>query len=120
MASKSKKKANGRGATKKPASKRKTTSKKTARSAVTGRFVTVAPKSNSWVVKREGSSRSRVYDTQADAITAATKTARDSGSGLRIQRRDGTIRAVSTSRADSLMLGVWKSARKASTSSSKR
>jgi Uncharacterized protein conserved in bacteria (DUF2188) len=120
VAEKSKKKANGRGAAKKSAGKKKTTIKKDARSAVTGRFVTVAPKSNSWVVKREGSSRSRVYNTQADAITAATKTARNSQLELRIQRSDGTLRAVSTSRADSLMLGVWKSARKANTTSGKR
>jgi hypothetical protein len=119
VASKSKKKANGRGTTNKPAGKN-IASKKTARSTVTGRFVTVAPKSDSWVVKREGSNRSRVYDTQADAITAATKTARDSKSGLMIRRRDGTIREISTSRADSLMLGVWKAARKASTASRKR
>lgn len=80
------------------------------RSSVTGRLV-VAPKSGGWAVKREGGKRTRVYTTQADAIKAATKTARDSKSGVVIHGKDGRIKQVSTSRADSLMLDVWKSAR---------
>ncbi|MBC7933166.1 MAG: DUF2188 domain-containing protein [Rubrivivax sp.] len=70
----------------------------------------VAPKADGWAVKREGSSRTRVFNTQADAIKAATKTARDSQSEVVIHRKDGRIQEkVSISRADSMMLDVWKS-----------
>ncbi len=92
----------------------------TPRSSVTGRSVIVAPRSNGWVVGRQGGKRSRLFDTKVEAVTAATKTARNSGSELIIHGADGRIREVSTSRADSLMLGVWKSTTKASSKTKRR
>ncbi|MBA3354706.1 MAG: DUF2188 domain-containing protein [Pyrinomonadaceae bacterium] len=102
-------------------SSKETNGKRTvARSSVSGRFV-VAPESEGWTVKRVGSGRLRVFETQADAIAAATKTARDSKSDVVIHRKDGTIRdRVSTSVADSAMLKVWRSTHQANSSAKKR
>ncbi len=102
-------------------SSKKTSGKKVvARSNVSGRFV-VAPKSNVWIVKRMGSDRLREFDTQADAIAAATKTARNTQSDVVIHRKDGTIRDwVSTSAADSAMLEVWKSTHQTNSRARKR
>lgn len=69
----------------------------------------VAPKSNGWTVKRVGSDELREFNTQADAIAAATKSARNTYSDVVIHRKDGTIRdRVSTAPADLAMLKLWK------------
>lgn len=88
--------------------KKKSGKRTAARATPSVRFV-VAPKSNGWMVRRVGSDRIRVFDTQADAVAAATKTARNSHSEVVIKRKDGTIRdKVSTSAVDAAMLQVWK------------
>ena len=99
---------------------RKKSKRATPRSAVTGRFIIVTPRSDGWAVARQGGKRSRLFDTKVEAVTAATKTARNSGSELIIRGADGRIREVSTSRADSLMLGVWKSTSKAGSKTKRR
>jgi hypothetical protein len=87
---------------------------------VTGRFV-VAPNPDGWVVKRVGSKRQRLFQTQADAIAAATKTARNAHSDLVIQRKDGTIKEwLSTSAADLALLKFWKSTHEANSRAKKR
>jgi len=106
-------------AVKSPKNGRATSTKRTvARASISGRLI-VVPKSDGWAVKREGSNRTRVYDTQADAVKAATKTARDSKSAVVIHGRDGRIKKVSTARVDARMLDVWKSTRQASRSPKK-
>lgn len=91
-----------------------------ARSNVTGRFV-ISKKRDGWAVTREGAKQTRVYDTQAAAVKAASKSARTTRSDVIIRRKDGTIKdRVSTSRADSRMLDVWGATHKAHTSSKKR
>jgi hypothetical protein len=83
---------------------------KVLRSSTAGRLV-VSPRAGNWVVKRVGANRERVFVTKADAVKAATKTARDSKSEVVIKGMDGKIKEVSSSRADSLMLDVWKDTR---------
>lgn len=88
-----------------------TGSRKVARSSVSGKMLVVSRRGDGWGVRRVGSNQARVFDTKVDAVKAATKTARDSKSGVIIKGMDGKIKQVSTSSADSLMLDVWKSAR---------
>lgn len=53
----------------------------------------VVPSSEGWSVRKAGSSRvTRTYSTQQDAITAATRIARNQGSEVYIHGRDGRIR----------------------------
>ena len=53
----------------------------------------VIPTGDRWAVRRAGSRRSsRVFDTQREAITAATGIARSQGVDLYIHGRDGLIR----------------------------
>jgi hypothetical protein len=89
-------------------SAKKANKKTIAASKKVTRFV-VAPKSNRWTVKRVGSDELREFNTQADAIAAATKSARNTYSDVVIHRKDGTIRdRVSTAPADLAMLKLWK------------
>lgn len=96
--------------------------KATSRSTKAGKPLHVVPQPDGWAVKRQGSSRAlRLFNTQAEAIKAATKTARNSRSEVVIHGRSGVIRQkVSTSPADSLMLRVWDYTSKASTTPKKR
>ncbi|MBN1122208.1 MAG: DUF2188 domain-containing protein [Anaerolineae bacterium] len=51
-------------------------------------------KDGGWEVQREGGKRpSRVTDTQREAIEAGREQARNDGTELIIQRKDGTIRS---------------------------
>ena len=87
-----------------------------------GQPLHVLPREGGWAVKRAGSRRaSQLFNTQAEAIKAATKTARSSQSEVVIHGRTGAIRQrVSTSPADSLMLGVWDSTAKANAARKRR
>lgn len=89
-------------------------STKSANGKSHGKPLHVVPREDGWAVKRAGSARaSQLFNTQAEAIKAATKTARSSRSEVVIHGRTGAIRQrVSTSPADSLMLGVWDSTSK--------
>lgn len=71
----------------------------------------VVPEHKGWAVKAAGGTRAtRTYDTQAEAIEAAKKAAGKGGEVV-IHGRDGRTRqTVSTSRADELMMRVWKDA----------
>lgn len=89
-------------------SAKKATKKTIAASKKVTRFV-IAPKSNGWTVKRVGSDELREFNTQADAIAAATKSARNTYSDVVIHRKDGTIQdRVSTAPADLAMLKLWR------------
>jgi len=53
----------------------------------------VVPNNGHWSVKRAGASRaSSTHDTQAAAIQAATKIARNQGTDVYVHGRDGRIR----------------------------
>ena len=53
----------------------------------------VVPSSGGWIVKSTGSSRaSSTHSTQAEAVAAAVKIARDQKTELYIHGRDGRIR----------------------------
>lgn len=102
------------------AKKKKSGKRTAARATPSVRFV-VAPKANGWMVRRVGSDRVRVFDTQADAVAAATKTARNSHSEVVIKRKDGTIRdKVSTSAVDAAMLQLWRSTHRGNSIAKKR
>src|SRR5687768_445795 len=54
----------------------------------------VIPKSDGWAVKREGNSRATsIHGTQASAIQAGRKAAREQGVKLIIHARDGAVRS---------------------------
>lgn len=97
----------------------KSGARKVARSSDSGKLLVVSRQGDSWGVKRMGGSRARIFDTKVDAVKAATKTARDSKSGVIIKGMNGRIQQVSTSSADSLMLDVWRSARQDKNTSTK-
>lgn len=60
---------------------------------MSGKNQHVIPSGDRWAVRRAGSSRSsRVFDTQREAISAATGIARSQGVALYIHGRDGLIR----------------------------
>ncbi len=69
----------------------------------------VVPEQGRWAVKTAGGDRgARVYDTQAEAIDAAKKAA-TKGAAVVIHGRDGRVRqTISKSRADAIMMRVWK------------
>jgi hypothetical protein len=69
----------------------------------------VVPEQGRWAVKAAGSTRAaRVYDTQAEAIDAAKKATTKNGQVV-VHGRDGRVRqTISKSRADELMMNVWK------------
>lgn len=53
----------------------------------------VTPRQNGWSVRRSGASRaSGHYATQAEAVEAATRIARNQGTEVYIHGRDGRIR----------------------------
>lgn len=57
----------------------------------------VVPSAGGWSVRKAGSERATsVHRTQADAIAAATKIARNQGTELYVHGRDGRIRERSS------------------------
>lgn len=69
----------------------------------------VVPEQGRWAVKTAGSNRvARVYATQAEAIDAAKK-ATTKDTRVVIHGRNGRVRqTISKSRADEIMMRVWK------------
>ncbi len=67
------------------------------------------PEQGRWAVKTAGSNRvARVYATQAEAIDAAKKAATKDAQVV-VHGRDGRVRqTISKSRADEIMMRVWK------------
>ncbi|MBC7910162.1 MAG: DUF2188 domain-containing protein [Pyrinomonadaceae bacterium] len=104
----------------KPKPKTTASKKAVARKAVVGKFI-VAPKSGRWAVTDPSKTVPRSYATQAAAVTAATNAARNKNSEVIIHGKDGRIKQkLSTSKADALMLRVWKSSSKSSATSKKQ
>src|SRR6266568_3267439 len=70
----------------------------------------IVPQNGRWAVRGRGRDRATsVHRTQAEAIEAAKKIARDRHSQVVIHGRDGHIRhTVSESPADELMFRVWE------------
>lgn len=61
----------------------------------------VVPRNDSWIVRKEGSSRpTSVHQTQRDAVAAARNIARNQSGELVIHGRDGRIRGRDSYRAD--------------------
>lgn len=60
---------------------------------IMGKNQYVSPRGNKWVAHGEGNKRAtRVVSTQKEAIKIATKIAKNQGSELTIQGKDGRIR----------------------------
>ncbi len=60
---------------------------------MSGKNQHVIPSGDRWAVRRVGASRSSgIYETQKEAISAATTIARNQGADLYIHGRDGRIR----------------------------
>ena len=60
---------------------------------IMGKNQYVSPRGNKWVAQGEGNKRAiRVFSTQKEAIKIATKIAKNQGSELTIQGKDGRIR----------------------------
>jgi hypothetical protein len=70
----------------------------------------VVPQNGRWVVRKTGSKRATsIHSTQAEAVKAASRIARNQRSEVIIHSRNGRIRQrASYSPADELMLRVWK------------
>ena len=70
----------------------------------------VIPQNGRWVVRKAGSKRATsTHSTQAEAVKAASRIARNQRSEVIIHSRNGRIRQrASYSPADELMLRVWK------------
>lgn len=87
--------------------KQNSTKSKKARAAISQHVV---PQNGRWEVRKTGSKRATsTHNTQAEAVTAASRIARNQRSEVIIHSRNGRIRQrASYSPADELMLRVWK------------
>jgi len=90
---------------------KKTTSAKT-RSLLKNGSQHVIPEKDHWAVKGAGDVRG-TFSTQAEAIAAAKRMARQGGEVI-IHSRTGRISSVSDSPTDARMLEIWKSLHKTS------
>lgn len=55
----------------------------------------VVPREDRWAVLPQGSdTATRIFDTKADAFSAAQKTAKRQGSVLIVHRKDGTVQEI--------------------------
>lgn len=59
--------------------------------------IDVAPRGDCWQIKREGASRvSSIYESKADAVSAASQMMRRAGGLLRVHARNGRVQQLVT------------------------